>query len=184
MPRSVARAAERTEGSPIGRAISAGGALIAELAKPIRDADSRVVIAFASLLIVFDAALCAAIVARVPYTKIDWDAYMQQVRTFSDGERDYMRIEGDTGPLVYPAGFLYIFTALRYATGEAIFPAQIIFGGIYLVNLALVMAITAKAGTAPVWTLALLCLSKRMVSPAMATPPPLPPLPAHARPGP
>lgn len=33
-------------------------------------------------------------------TKIDWPAYMQQVKIFLDGERDYSRIEGETGPLV------------------------------------------------------------------------------------
>jgi alpha-1,3-mannosyltransferase len=34
-------------------------------------------------------------------TKIDWPAYMQQVEGFLDGERDYSKLEGDTGPLVY-----------------------------------------------------------------------------------
>lgn len=34
-------------------------------------------------------------------TKIDWPAYMQQVSGFRDGERDYTKLEGDTGPLVY-----------------------------------------------------------------------------------
>jgi len=33
-------------------------------------------------------------------TKIDWDAYMQQVDMFISGERDYSKIEGETGPLV------------------------------------------------------------------------------------
>lgn len=35
-----------------------------------------------------------------PDTKIDWDAYMQQVDMFLSGERDYSKIEGETGPLV------------------------------------------------------------------------------------
>lgn len=34
-------------------------------------------------------------------TKIDWPAYMQQVDMFLAGERDYSKIEGETGPLVY-----------------------------------------------------------------------------------
>jgi alpha-1,3-mannosyltransferase len=34
-------------------------------------------------------------------TKIDWPAYMQQVDGFRAGERDYSKLEGDTGPLVY-----------------------------------------------------------------------------------
>ena len=33
------------------------------------------------------------------------------------GERDYQSIRGGTGPLVYPAGFLYLFSGLRAASG-------------------------------------------------------------------
>lgn len=33
-------------------------------------------------------------------TEIDWVAYMQEVKGFLDGERDYMQLRGDTGPLV------------------------------------------------------------------------------------
>lgn len=38
---------------------------------------------------------------------------MQQVDMFLSGERDYSKIEGETGPLVYPALHLYIYTALH-----------------------------------------------------------------------
>jgi hypothetical protein len=44
-----------------------------------------------------------------PDTEIDWVAYMQEVGGFLDGERNYMALRGDTGPLVYPAGFLYLY---------------------------------------------------------------------------
>ena len=57
--------------------------------------------------------LCVAIIRKVPYTEIDWNAYMQQVETFEGGERDYLQIRGGTGPLVYPAGFLYLFSVLK-----------------------------------------------------------------------
>lgn len=55
-------------------------------------------------------------------TEIDWVAYMQEVKGFLDGERNYFNLRGDTGPLVYPAGFLYLYTvrpsqALRYPVG-------------------------------------------------------------------
>ena len=33
-------------------------------------------------------------------TEIDWKAYMQEVEGFIGGERDYLNIKGDTGPLV------------------------------------------------------------------------------------
>lgn len=31
-------------------------------------------------------------------------AYMQEVGGYLGGELDYMKLKGDTGPLVYPAG--------------------------------------------------------------------------------
>ena len=34
-------------------------------------------------------------------TEIDWDTYMKQVKIYIEGERDYTRISGPTGPLVY-----------------------------------------------------------------------------------
>lgn len=52
-------------------------------------------------------------------TEIDWIAYMQEVRGFLvDGETDYLNLRGDTGPLVYPGGFVWIFSALYYMTDE------------------------------------------------------------------
>ncbi len=32
------------------------------------------------------------------------------------GERDYTKLKGDTGPLVYPAGFVYLYSWLRWIT--------------------------------------------------------------------
>ncbi|KAI9910153.1 hypothetical protein PsorP6_009999 [Peronosclerospora sorghi] len=51
-------------------------------------------------------------------TKIDWSTYMQQVELFKGGERDNMNIRGDTGPLVYPASFLYVFSLLHSVTDD------------------------------------------------------------------
>lgn len=47
----------------------------------------------------------------------------------AQGERNYAKLEGDTGPLVYPAGFVYLFSALRSVTGEAVLRAQARPGG-------------------------------------------------------
>ncbi|KAH0541279.1 hypothetical protein FGG08_004203 [Glutinoglossum americanum] len=75
-----------------------------------------------------------------PDTEIDWTAYMEQVTQYIDGERDYMLIKGGTGPLVYPAAHVYIYTALYYLTsGGNILYGQVIFAGLYLGTLALVM---------------------------------------------
>jgi alpha-1,3-mannosyltransferase len=51
---------------------------------------------------------------------------MKQVTGFIGGERDYSKLEGDTGPLVYPAGFLYIYSVIQYVTGGEVYPAQVI----------------------------------------------------------
>jgi alpha-1,3-mannosyltransferase len=68
---------------------------------------------FVLILIVVEVILTTLIVIRVPYTEIDWVAYMQEVTTYQNGERDYANIRGDTGPLVYPAGFLYLYGWLK-----------------------------------------------------------------------
>ncbi|CAN1296144.1 Dol-P-Man:Man(5)GlcNAc(2)-PP-Dol alpha-1,3-mannosyltransferase [Linum perenne] len=115
-------------------------------------------------LLLFDAVLTALIIAYVPYTKIDWDAYMSQVTGFLEGEKDYSQLKGDTGPLVYPAGFLYVYSAIQYVTGGEVIAAQILFGVLYIVNLAIILYIYVKADVLPWWALVLLSLSKRVHS--------------------
>ncbi|KAK4847340.1 hypothetical protein QYF36_000889 [Acer negundo] len=121
-------------------------------------------LAFPCGLIFMDALLVALIIAYVPYTKIDWDAYMSQISGFLEGERDYSNLKGDTGPLVYPAGFLYVYSAVQYITGGEVYPAQILFGVLYIMNLAIVLFIYVKTDVLPWWALTLLCLSKRVHS--------------------
>ncbi|XP_008235046.1 PREDICTED: dol-P-Man:Man(5)GlcNAc(2)-PP-Dol alpha-1,3-mannosyltransferase [Prunus mume] len=121
-------------------------------------------VAFAFALLLCDAVLVALIIAYVPYTKIDWDAYMSQVSGFLDGERDYSNLKGDTGPLVYPAGFLYFYSAFQYVTGGEVYPAQILFGVLYIINLGIILFIYGKTDVVPWWAMSLLCLSKRMHS--------------------
>ncbi|KAM7521493.1 hypothetical protein LguiA_011395 [Lonicera macranthoides] len=121
-------------------------------------------LAFAFALLFADALFVALIIAYIPYTKIDWDAYMSQVSGFLEGERDYGKLQGDTGPLVYPAGFLYIYSAIRFVTGGLVYPAQILFGLLYIVNLGIVLFIYMKTDVLPWWALSLLCLSKRIHS--------------------
>ncbi|XVF72597.1 hypothetical protein PTKIN_Ptkin12aG0133700 [Pterospermum kingtungense] len=115
-------------------------------------------------LLFIDSLLVSIIIAYVPYTKIDWDAYMSQVSGFLGGERDYKNLKGDTGPLVYPAGFLYIYSAIQYVTGGLVFPAQILFGILYIVNLGIVLLIYLQTDVLPWWGLSLICLSKRVHS--------------------
>ena len=110
--------------------------------------------------------LCSAIIARVPYTEIDWRAYMQEVAGFEAGERRYSHLSGDTGPLVYPAGFLYVFYLLKKATdeGRSILTAQWIFAGIYIGLTYLVLRVYQTIEAVPRWTWFLIILSKRIHS--------------------
>jgi alpha-1,3-mannosyltransferase len=91
---------------------------------------------FLILLLSFELVISIGIVRYVPYTEIDWKAYMQEVEAWLDGETNYMNIRGDTGPLVYPAGFLYLFALLRWLTdeGKNIAKAQSIFIGFYWIQ--------------------------------------------------
>ncbi|XP_051131519.1 dol-P-Man:Man(5)GlcNAc(2)-PP-Dol alpha-1,3-mannosyltransferase isoform X2 [Andrographis paniculata] len=87
-----------------------------------------------------------------------------KVTGFLGGERDYSKLKGDTGPLVYPAGFLYIYSAIQYITGGEVYPAQVLFGILYIVNLGMVLFIYLKTDVVPWWALCLLSLSKRVHS--------------------
>lgn len=72
---------------------------------------------------------------------------MEQIEQYIAGERDYTKIKGGTGPLVYPAAHVYIYWILYYAThrGKNILLAQGIFGVLYLGTLALVMSCYRRA---------------------------------------
>jgi len=117
-------------------------------------------------LIAFEIPFCALIIKKVSYTEIDWIAYMQEVQGFEDGERNYFNLRGDTGPLVYPAGFVYVFSVLKALTddGHNLFKGQVIFAGIYLIVLSAVLKLYAQGKTVPALAFCLLAASKRIHS--------------------
>lgn len=117
------------------------------------------------LFVLGDALLCALVTWKVPYTEIDWTTYMQQVSLYISGERDYTLIRGSTGPLVYPAAHVYIYSILYHLTeqGRDIFYGQILFGLLYITVLGLVLACYRQTG-APPYLFPLLVLSKRLHS--------------------
>ncbi|CAM9586182.1 unnamed protein product [Heterosigma akashiwo] len=121
---------------------------------------------FIGCLLLFEIFGGLLIIKKIAYTEIDWVAYMQEVSGFLSGERNYYNLRGDTGPLVYPAGFVYIYSALYYITdeGQNIELAQYIFLGVYLALVAVVMGCYIKCGGIPTWALGLLVLSKRVHS--------------------
>lgn len=93
------------------------------------------------LILLANLNLATFVIKRVHYTEIDWVAYMQEVAGVVErGELDYHRLGGDTGPLVYPAGFVYVYSALYYVTngGKDIRLAQYTFAILHTLTLLLV----------------------------------------------
>jgi len=111
------------------------------------------------LLWILEIALNVFIIQKVKYTEIDWNAYMQEVEGFLNGTYDYIQLKGDTGPLVYPAGFVYIFSGLYYLTnsGTNVRFAQYIFMVLYLGNLCLVTRIYQRTCKCPPYVLIFMC---------------------------
>ncbi|CAM0140349.1 dolichyl-P-Man:Man(5)GlcNAc(2)-PP-dolichol alpha-1,3-mannosyltransferase [Umbelopsis sp. WA50703] len=120
----------------------------------------------AALLLVGELFLNLFIIQKVSYTEIDWVAYMQEVGGFLAGERDYVKLKGDTGPLVYPAGFVWVYSGLYYLTdsGTNIQRAQYIFAAIYLATQLVVFSIYRASKRIPPIVLVFLCTSKRLHS--------------------
>ena len=121
----------------------------------------------AVLLFLVEIAIHFFIIEKVKYTEIDWVAYMQEVEGVKNGTYDYAQLKGDTGPLVYPAGFVWIFTGLYYITdhGTNIRLAQCLFACLYLVNIALVFYLMTKSKKVPPYTLIFMsCFSYRIHS--------------------
>jgi len=91
---------------------------------------------------------------------------MQEVRGFLGGDLNYLNLRGDTGPLVYPAGFVYLYSLLNWATddGADIRLAQWVFTLLYLATSATTLYIYKKSEMCPPWVAALLVLSRRVHS--------------------
>ena len=91
---------------------------------------------------------------------------MQQVEAFINGQRDYLKIKGDSGPLVYPAGHLYLFTALYYLVdyGSSISTAQYYFIGILLLNILVLHQLYSKSTRVASFVMLAFLMSKRIHS--------------------
>ncbi|KAF8522184.1 mannosyltransferase [Hysterangium stoloniferum] len=120
----------------------------------------------ATAVILGDAILTQLIIHFVPYTEIDFETYMYQAELYISGVRDYSKISGPSGPLVYPAGHVYIHRLLSLISsgGNSLRLLQNIYGGLYLVSLFLTCSLYRTAGNLPNYVLLLLPLSKRLHS--------------------
>ena len=47
---------------------------------------------FSVLVLLCDVVLCTLVVMKVPYTEIDWEAYMSEVAGYLSGERNYEKV--------------------------------------------------------------------------------------------
>ena len=112
-----------------------------------------------SLLFLAEIPVNILVIWKIKYTEIDWEAYMSEVEGFLNGTLDYTKLEGGTGPLVYPAGFVYIYSVLYFITnhGQNIRLAQYIFTSFYLLTLVLVFYIYHKTKIIPPYVAFFIC---------------------------
>lgn len=127
--------------------------------------DRRYSMTVCGALLVIEAVFLVLIIHKVPYTEIDWKAYMEQAAIILGGEYDYSKIVGGTGPMVYPGGHARIFTALYDVTssGENVRLAQYIYAAVYMGTQFFAFTVYLLAD-APPYLFPLLCLSKRLHS--------------------
>ncbi|XP_025083424.1 dol-P-Man:Man(5)GlcNAc(2)-PP-Dol alpha-1,3-mannosyltransferase-like [Pomacea canaliculata] len=111
------------------------------------------------LLFIAEVAVNVAVIIKIKYTEIDWVAYMQEVEGVINGTYDYLQLKGDTGPLVYPAGFVYVFLGLYYATehGINIRLGQYFFAALYLLTIVIVFHIYRKTKMVPPYVFFFMC---------------------------
>ncbi|KAJ8793894.1 hypothetical protein J1605_019158 [Eschrichtius robustus] len=127
--------------------------------------EPRYTLLVAACLCLAEVGITFWVIHRVAYTEIDWKAYMAEVEGVINGTYDYTQLRGDTGPLVYPAGFVYIFMGLYYATGRGtdIRMAQHIFAVLYLATLLLVFLIYHQTCKVPPFVFFFMCCASYRV---------------------
>ena len=84
------------------------------------------------------------------------------------GVYNYSLLRGETGPLVYPGGFVYLYGAIRWLThaGSDVRPAQLAMAACYVTTLGACIACHAIARPrgVPPWALLLVSVSLRLHS--------------------
>ncbi len=116
------------------------------------------------------------------FRNIDWSTYVLQTESWSPSppslappQLNYTLIRGPTGPLVYPAGFLYAYRALRdfaatppgvelQAAPASLARVQAVFLLAYLATAALTLDVAGRVRAGAPWAAALFPLSYRLHS--------------------
>ncbi|PWY98660.1 ALG3-domain-containing protein [Testicularia cyperi] len=118
-------------------------------------------------LVAAEAVLSELIIRKIEFTEIDFQTYIGQAELFLHGERDYTRLDpaGGSGPCVYPAAHLYLYSLLHRLTqgGNNLVVAQHAFQILLIANNLVVAALYRLAGLPPLLVLPLI-LSKRIHS--------------------
>ena len=92
---------------------------------------------------------------------------MQEVKGVIYGDFDYQNLKGDTGPLVYPAGFVYIYSILYTIcdNGTNILKAQYIFLLLHVTFIyTFIKLLINNTKKLPLWVVIMCCISKRIHS--------------------
>ncbi|KAJ6630674.1 glycosyltransferase family 58 protein [Mycena sp. CBHHK59/15] len=127
--------------------------------------DSRYFWWLASFVIISDFLFSQLIIYFVPYTEIDWETYMVQTEVYQEGQLDYSKITGPTGPLLSCRPFAHPSSSpWDTNSGANISMAQEIYAVLYIISLTLTCTIYWLSGGFPNWGLLLLPLSKRLHS--------------------
>ena len=121
------------------------------------------------LVLLGELVLCLLIIKVIRYTPIDFKAYMEEVEgPLVHGVYNYSLLRGETGPLVYPGGFVYLYGALRWLAhdGTDVLPAQLAMAACYVATLGAAIACHAIARPRglPPWALLLVSTSLRLHS--------------------
>ena len=117
------------------------------------------------IVICLGSILTKFIISKIPYTEIDFKTYMQQIELINQGEILYDEIYGDTGPIVYPGGFVQIYQLIKNLTNDGdINQAQYIFSYLFTFGIALTCIIYSNIVNLQPWVIYLLLLSKRLIS--------------------
>ena len=96
---------------------------------------------WSAILLLLEVLLNLYFLHHGPLHPIDYPTYLVQARQIRLGERDYLKIWGPTGPLVYPGGHVVIFSIFERLFGvkgdpnwRGYLPAQWIFLVLQLMN--------------------------------------------------